>query len=421
MNVERSAQKHDLIIGIDRSDKEIEVCAFDAHGHQSKETVSTEPSELHHWWNRLREQYPGSQIAVAFEQPARNLIAFFEFEPDVTIYALNPSSIWAYRQSLTPSRAHTDKTDADCIARFIKHHHGELKAYVSPDPSARQIQYHCVSRRKLVDQRTALTNQLLDVLKRYYPEVIELMHANVHRPINLALLRKWQTPQSLLHARRSTVEKFFHQHGCRSAARMQARFQIIERMEPLTNNPAIIEPSVLEVQCLIEQVEVLNASILRYDRAIRELMKANEKAVLFMQMPGAGPALAPRLFAAFSVYADNCKDAAAMASLVGMAPVTEQSGKVRRVYRRLRCDRFLAQSFHEWASESWKHSKWARAYVRHHQAEGKHFHTIIRNLAVRWIRILFKLWKTGEYYDEQKYIHTLISKDHYLKNALLEP
>jgi len=393
----------------------------DARGHQSKETVSTEPAQLHLWWKRLRGRYPVAAIAVAFEQPARNLIAFFEFEPDVTIYALNPSSIWAYRQSLTPSRAHTDKTDADCIARFIEHHHRELKAYVSPDPSARQIQYQCVGRRKLVDQRTSLTNQLLEVLKRYYPEVIELMHENVHRPINLALLRKWSTPKSLLKARRGTVEKFFHSHGSRSQERMRARFEIIDRMEPLTHNPAIIEPSVLEVLCLVDQIEVLNLSVLRYDRSIRELMKTNEKAALFLQMPGAGPALAPRLFAAFSVYADNCKDAAAKASLVGMAPVTEQSGKVRRVYRRLRCDRFLAQSFHEWASESWKHSKWAKAYVRHHQAEGKHFHTIIRNLAVRWIRILFRLWKTGEYYDERKYIHALISRDHYLKDALLQP
>lgn len=77
---------------------------------------------------------------MAFEQPARNLIAFFEFEADLTLYALNPSSIWAYRQSLTPSRAHTDKTDAGCIARFIDHQHSDLRAYASPDPSARRIQ-----------------------------------------------------------------------------------------------------------------------------------------------------------------------------------------------------------------------------------------------------------------------------------------
>lgn len=421
MNAAESAQKYDLIIGIDRSDKEIEIATIDQSGHRSSQTVSTEPVEMHRWWKRLRSQYPGARIAVAFEQPARNLIAFFEFESDLTIYALNPSSIWAYRQSLTPSRAHTDKTAADCIARFIEHHHSDLRAYVSPDPSARQIQGYCTSRRKLVDQRTNLTNRLQATLKHYFPEAILLMHENVFRTMNLEMLRKWPTAQAMKRARRSSIEKFFHAHGSRSPARLKARLEIIERMEALTENPAIIEPCVMEVFCIVDQIEVLNRSILRYTQTIQKLMRENEKAPLFEQLPGAGPALAPRLFAAFSIYADNCKDAAAMASLVGMAPVTEQSGKVRRVYRRLRCDRFLAQSFHEWASESWKYSKWAKAYVRHHQAEGKHFHTIIRNLAVRWIRILFKLWNTGEAYDEQRYIRALVSKDHYLKNALIEP
>jgi len=421
MDSNESAQKYDLIIGIDRSDKEIEVVTVDAHGHRSGHSVATEPVQLHDWWKRLCAQYPGAHKAVAFEQPARNLIAFFEYEPDVTIYALNPSSIWAYRQSLTPSRAHTDKTDADCIARFIEHHHGDLKAYVSPDPKARQIQSYCTSRRKLVDQRTGLTNRLQSVLKHYFPEAILLMHENIHRGMNLELLRKWPTAQSIKRARIATVEKFFHAHGSRSAARLEARLAIIGRMQPLTENPAIIEPCVMEMLCVVDQVDMLNGCILRYTQKIRKLMQSDPRAALFEQLPGAGPALAPRLFAAFSIYADNCKDAAAMASLVGMAPVTEQSGKVRRVYRRLRCDRFLAQSFHEWAAESWKHSKWAKAYVRHHQEAGMHFHTIVRKLATRWIRILFRLWKTGGMYDEQRYIQTLLSKGHYLKNALLQP
>ena len=420
MTFNESAKKYDLIIGIDRSDKEIEIASVDIHDQRSTHTVSTEPVELHRWWNSLREQYRQSTIAVAFEQPARNLIAFFEFEPDVTIYALNPSSIWAYRQSLTPSRAHTDKTDADCIARFIEHHHRDLKPYISPDPQARQIQSYCTSRRKLVDQRTGLTNRLQAILKDYFPEAISLMHENIYRCMNLELLRKWPTAQLIQRARPSTIEKFFHAHGSRSAQRQQERLEIIDRINPLTANSAIIEPCVMEMLCIVDQIEMLNSCILRYTKTIRKQMRSDSRAALFEQLPGAGPALAPRLFAAFSLHANNCKDAAAMASLVGMAPVTEQSGKVRRVYRRLRCDRFLAQSFHEWASESWKHSKWAKAYVRHHQAEGMHFHTIIRKLATRWIRILFKLWKSGEIYNEQRYIQALLSKNHYLKERLLE-
>jgi len=51
-----------------------------------------------------------------------------------------------------------------------------------------------------------------------------------------------------------------------------------------------------------------------------------------------------------------------MVALCGMAPVTRQFGKMRTVHRRLQCDGFTRQTFHEWANESWKFSKWARAF-----------------------------------------------------------
>ena len=164
---------------------------------------------------------------------------------------------------------------------------------------------------------------------------------------------------------------------------------------------------------------MLNKTISCYDKRIAGLRnQGGQKAQMIQRLPGAGAILAPRIFAAFEAHMPNCKDAAALAALVGMASVTEQSGKVRRVYRRIRTDHFLRQSFHGWVKESWKHSAWAKAYVRHQQAHGMAFHSIIRSLAVKWIRILYRLWQTGEFYDEQRYIQTLIKQNHYLKYAL---
>ena len=84
----------------------------------------------------------------------------------------------------------------------------------------------------------------------------------------------------------------------------------------------------------------------------------------------------------------------------------------------MRCDHFLRQSFHEWAKESWKHSRWAKAYVLHKQEQGKPFHTIIRSLAVKWIRVLYILWQRKEAYDESRYIQNLIRRDHFLAPQL---
>jgi len=137
------------------------------------------------------------------------------------------------------------------------------------------------------------------------------------------------------------------------------------------------------------------------------LIRLGSEAAIFRQMPGAGPTLAPRLFAAIALHADACADAMNLAALTGMAPVTDQSGKTRRVYRRLRCNHFLRQTLHEWAKESWKHSAWAKAFVTLHRAKGKGFHSIVRMLGVKWIRILWRCWKERRCYNEILYIECL--------------
>ena len=106
----------------------------------------------------------------------------------------------------------------------------------------------------------------------------------------------------------------------------------------------------------------------------------------------------------------NCDGPEALAAAVGVAPVTDQSGKMRKIYRRMRCDTFTRQSFVEWVKESWKHSVWAEAFYRQRDAKGHAFHAIMRALAYKWIRILWRCWTDGVPYDEETYLEKLRAK-----------
>jgi hypothetical protein len=75
-------------------------------------TLDLAPEAMDQWWRSLKRAHPQARIAVAFEQPAPNLLAFFAPRQPAAIYALNPSATWAYRQSLTVSRARNDPSDA---------------------------------------------------------------------------------------------------------------------------------------------------------------------------------------------------------------------------------------------------------------------------------------------------------------------
>lgn len=399
----------DLVVALDRSDATAAVAVLDLTADSlTQAEISTAPEALEVWWAQLRAAHPGARLAVAFEQPAPNLLAFFAARPPAAIVPLNPSAIWAYRQSLTVSRARTDASDARDIARFVALHASELTPWRAPDPALRQLDCLGQARRKWVDQRTAVTNRLQALLKRYYPQALQLMHEDIWRPLNVALLRRWPTPQKLKDVRPAVLEKFFQAHGSRSETRQTERLAVVRVLVPLGGDTAVLTECELELEVLLDQIEALNRAVSRYDAAIAELFNSfGAEAALFRALPGAGPALAPRLFAAVALHAGECPDAQDFAALSGMAPVTDQSGKMRRVYRRLRCNHFLRQTLHEWAKESWKHSDWAGAFVALHRAKGKGFHSIIRMLAVKWIRILWRCWKDRRCYDESAYIQCL--------------
>jgi len=309
--------------------------------------------------------------------------------------------------------------DARDQALFVKNHLAELKPWAAPAAAIVQLERLTLSRRKQVDARTALTNQLQAALKRYFPQALDLMHEDVWRPMNLEFLRKWPSAQKLRIVPLSRLRAFYHKHGSRSEARWMARRELIGRLVPLAEAGVADE---LEVGALVDQIEVLTASIARHDHVIAELFAAEGPAAeQAAALPGAGPILAPRIHVALARHAPNCADAESLAAAVGIAPVTDQSGKMRKVYRRLRCDNHTRQTFVEWAKESWKHSVWAEAFVRQRQAKGQAFYAIIRALAYKWIRIIWRCWQDGVAYHEATYLARLRQKGSPLVPHLTPP
>lgn len=410
MTPSESIPSYDLLVSLDRSDRSAALCLLDLPSGKilAESVLDLAPEALDAWWRGLRAAYPQARIAVAFEQPAPNLLAFFSPRQPAAIYALNPSATWAYRQSLTVSRARNDRSDAHDQALFVRNHLRELKPWLPPSAAVSHLERLTLSRRKQVDARTALTNQLQAALKRYFPQALELLHEDIWRPMNLEFLRKWPSAGKLQTVPLSRLRAFYTKHNSRSEARWKERTSLIARLVPLAEAGPADE---LEIETLVDQIEVINDSILKHDRVIAEqFAQEGEDAARIAALPGAGPILAPRLYVAFARHMPNCSSAEALAAAVGIAPVTDQSGKMRKVYRRLRCDNHTRQSFVEWAKESWKHSSWAEAFVRQRQDKGQGFYCILRALAYKWLRILWKCWHDRIPYDEAKYLDCLRRK-----------
>lgn len=161
------------------------------------------------------------------------------------------------------------------------------------------------------------------------------------------------------------------------------------------------------IRALAVQVRRIQASIAHFDQLIADLAAQHEDIRIFQSLPGAGAALAPRLLAFFGSDRSRYQDAASLQKHSGVAPLTKQSGKTRFVHRRYACNKFWRQTFVEWAAQTVMKSLWAKAYYQQQKLKGHRHQSILRSLAFKWQRILFRCWQNREPYNERRYLDAL--------------
>jgi transposase len=296
--------------------------------------------------------------------------------------------------------------DSELLLDLVVRHRQQLRAWVPDTVEARKLQALCEQRRKLVNQRVALTNRLTGLLKQYFPQALDWV-GDLASVQACDFLTQWPTLAAVQRARPNTIRQFYRAHNCRRADVIEARLAAISTARPLTTDAAVVEPFSLSVQTYATQLRALIAAVQTFDDRIAQVFAIHADHDLFGSFPGAGDVCAPRLAAAFGTDRSRWESAAELQAHSGIAPVTERSGKSVWVHHRLACPKFVKQTFHEFADQSIRFSRWARAYYDQQRARGKDHHAALRALAYKWIRILFRCWKERRPYDEDLYIDAL--------------
>src|SRR3954465_12251960 len=98
MTAPESIPRYDLLVSLDRSDRTAALALFDCTtgSFLAESVLDLAPEAPDAGGRTLFAAPPQAKIAVAFEQPAPNLLAFFAPRQPAAIYALNPSATWAY-------------------------------------------------------------------------------------------------------------------------------------------------------------------------------------------------------------------------------------------------------------------------------------------------------------------------------------
>jgi transposase len=407
-------------IGIDWADAKHDICLQVANTEKREFAVLPHrPDAIDQWACSLRQRFQSRPVAVCLELAKGPLVYALQKHEFLVLFPVNPATLAKYREAFTPSHAKDDPTDAEYQLELLVLHRDRLKPLNPQSAPMRTLESLVEQRRRVVDDSKRITNRLTSALKQYYPQVVQWFDAK-DTVLFCDFLSRWPTLKQVKHARSATLEAFFREHNARSAKLVKERLAAIKSATPLTEDVAVITPHQLLAQALVGQLRVTLQAIERFDAEISTISRTLPDYPLFRDLPGAGAALAPRLLTAFGEQRERYESAAEIQKYTGIAPVTERSGKQHWIHWRLQCPTFLRQTFVEWAAETITRSFWAGAYYRQQRAKGCSHPVAVRGLAFKWIRILYRCWKTRTPYDESKYLSALKRRGSPLLNWTVE-
>jgi transposase len=365
------------------------------------------PEAVDAWAATLQQRFGGRPMAVCLEQSRGALVYMLSKYAHVVLFPVHPTTSARYRRTFSTAGASDDQGDTAWLLDLLLRHRERLRRLQPDTPETRLWQFLVEERRRTVDEKTRQSNRLTDCLKQYFPQILRWFD-DVTSPLVGDLLARWGSLQELQRAHPGTLRRFFHQHNCRSEERLQERLTAIYQALPATQDTAVLEAGALTARGWTKVLASLRDPIALLEQRMAELVSSHPDGALFASLPGAGPALTPRLIVAFGTRRERYASAQEVQCYSGIAPVTEASGKSQWVHFRRVCPKFLRQTFQEFADHSIGQSEWARAYYQHLRQDQKKPHQVaVRALAYKWIRIIFRCWKDGKPYDEQVYLHSL--------------
>lgn len=393
-------------VGLDWGDEKHHWKLLDAQTQQYNQGVLlSTPEPVGEWAAGLATRFDGRPIAVGLEQSRGALLYQLSQYGHLVLYPVPPTMSARFRGALHPSGSKSDPDDSGDLLDLVVHHRDRLRRLDPDTPETRLLQMLVEQRRQIVQEKTRWSNRLTACLKLYFPQVLEWID-DIDSPLGCALLQNWPTLEALQRCHPGTLHKFFVAHHSRCEKRIQERIQAVYAAQPAIRDTAELQAAPLQAQQIVTLLGVLHEHIRQLERHIAELVAQHPEREWLAALPGAGPALLPRLLVAFGTQRERYRHAGQMQAYSGVAPVREQSGRSQWVHFRRSCPKFLRQTFHEFAACSRAKSAWAKAYYDMQRARGKGHQAAVRALAFKWIRVLFACWQNRTPYDEQIYMRS---------------
>ncbi|HET6249072.1 MAG TPA: IS110 family transposase [Tepidisphaeraceae bacterium] len=320
------------------------------------------------------------------------------------VFPLNPKAAERYRDRKAPSGCKDDGLDAFCFADALRTDGHGWRPLRPQDLLTHELRLLCRDETTLIAQRTALVNQLQAALYEYYPTAIAAFDDWTGRGAWEFVLA-FPTPHQLASAGKRKWERFLHAHKLYRPETTAKRIELFNvARKHASPNDAVTSAKSLLATALVRQLLTLQDQLDEYRRQINRLFASHPDHDLFGSLPGAGEKLAPRLLAEMGADREVFQSPEALQRYSGAAPITRRSGKSHYVLIRRACNMHLRTAIHLWANLSRVKAPWAEAYYQEKRQRGMSHPAALRCLAMRWLKILWKMWADRTRYDGERHL-----------------
>jgi len=384
--IDWSEDHHDLCI-MNEAGARVSEIQFE-HTPQGFEQIEAE-------WRKLGTSARDCVVAI---ETSYNLLADFLLDRGYVVYIVPPQATDGYRNRQRSSGAHTDRSDAALLASIMRTDRDSHRRLKPNEPLTQQmlaqVRFIETLRRSIQRQE----NQLRAVLFRTYPRALGLF-GKLKAQISLQFLIAYPTAREAQALSLEEFEAFCQEHHYTRTDLISRRYA--HSIEPAPEaDPAAVVAYRDQVRFL---AELLLPQVCRRNEAktqLKRLFEQHPDACIFDSLPGAGALLAPGLLVKFGDHRDRFPTPASVQALAGTCPVTDRSGKRKKIKFRTGCDKEFRRIAQQFAKASVPESGWASAYLNEGRPHWNSDSHAYRCLANRWLAIIWKMWQDRKAYDE---------------------
>jgi transposase len=291
--------------------------------------------------------------------------------------------------------AKSDPRDAQTIADQLRLRN-DWRVLDEPDELSVDLRLLVTRRRELVVEQTRRLNRLRETLTSLFPGLERVV--DVTNLADLHLLTRYATPEEIRRAGRRRVTE----HLLRNGVRRSYTDPLVDKAITAAQSQRTVVPGQARMAEFVHEFAAeaitVRRRITKLDGQISADLDNHPDAALIRSLPGMGATLTAELLAEagdLTRFATGDQ----LASAAGLAPVLQQSGKVRYLRRATAGSKTLKFVFYQSAFCAIQPDPASRTFHARKRAEGKRHHQAHIALARRRINVLHALLRTRQPYQ----------------------